>query len=314
MRTLFFAFFGCCMSCLLCAQELDPCKFNRKPTHVNTPTDTPTDSITPKNKWGYFEMELKPDINLLFSSFASKNCKVQANTINRLIWQKAGKKSNVGLLVEQRLGGMVYPDSLRKLSNDEARIQVNATRITKKMMHPTPSIHAEVKTALFKNYEIGMSQPVNAPQGWLLPGTSIISAGFKCEKPGMGGLDCGIAGLKIDWLRKNNTDSLLLLAYPNLSTPYYRSVNGGLHVATLWNCELGKKLKLEHSSRFFKPVLPQFKRMDIEVRNTLIFSTAKGIQTSIRQSYTINQSLGTPADFRGEIVMGYVFLKQKGKR
>jgi hypothetical protein len=311
--TLFIVLIACCLPCLANAQVYDPCKFHPKPALDKTLIAAATDST--KNNWGYFELELKPDINLLFSILSSKNCKVQANTFNRFMWQKAWTQTNATLLVEQRLGGMVFPDSLRKLSNDELRIQINTARNPKKTMYPTPSIQAELKTALFKNYDLGKAkQLLNSPQGWLLPGSSIISAGFKSEKPGIGQLECGIAGLKIDWLRKNQIDSLLQLAYPNLSGPHYRSINGGVHFTTRWICDISKYLKLEHSSRFFKSLFPEAKPMDIEMRNSLVFSPAKGLQTSIRQSYTMNQSLGSPADFSGEIVMGYVFLKQKGKR
>ena len=314
MRTFFLTFYIFYITHLLSAQELDPCKYLPKHTIINSPPITGLDSTTTKNKWGYFEVELKPDLNLLFSILNTKNCKVQGNTSNRFLWQKACKQTNAALLTEQRLGGLMFPDSLRKLQSDEVRIQINASLNPKKIMRPTPSIQAEIKTALFKNYEMGASQPLNAPQGWFLPGSSIISLGFKSEKPTIGSLECGIAGLKIDWLRKNQIDSLLQLAYPSLTGPHYRAINGGLHVTTRWNCDISKYLKLEHSSRFFKPVFPETKRMDIEMRNSLIFSPAKGLQTSIRQSYTINQSLGNPADFSGEIVMGYVFFKQKGKR
>jgi hypothetical protein len=314
MQRLFFSIYGCFIICLANAQELDPCKYIPKSTLITSPTINATDSIATK-KWGYFEMELKPDVNLLFSILTSKNCKVQANTFNRFMWQKDFKQTNTVLLAEQRLGGMLFPDSLRKLQNDEVRIQITTARNSPKPIYPSPSIQAELKTAIFKNYHLDRAQPSHiVPRGWFLPGSSIISAGFKSEKPGKASLECGIAGLKIDWLRKNRIDTLMQLAYPNLSDPNYKTMNGGLHFITRWNCNMGKYLKLEHSSRFFKPLFPKAKCMDVEMRNSLIFSTTKGLQTSIRQSYTHNYSLGTPPDFSGEIVMGYVFFKQKGKR
>jgi hypothetical protein len=312
MRIPFFILYGLYCVTLAIAQEVDPCRFIPS---AYIPTHAAIDSVSPKKKWGYLEIELKPDLNLMYSVFTAKNCKVQANTLNRITWESAFEKASIAFCAEQRLGGMVFPDSLRKFDYDDVRIQINASRNSQRTLHPNPSVQAEFKTALFKNYENGKAlQTLIVPRGLFLPASSIISAGFKSEKTGMGSLECGIAGLKIDWMRRSRLDSLLIAAYPNFTSPHYRSINGGLHFTTRWNCALGKYLKLEHSSRLFKPLFPQSKNVDIEMRNCVIFSYGKGLQTSIRHTYTLNQTLNSPADFSGEVVMGYVFVKQKGKR
>jgi hypothetical protein len=227
----------------------------------------------------------------------------------------AGKKTSLDLLAEQRLGGVVYPDTLRNLSTDELRVQLSASQKASKPMRLSPNMQAELKTALFNLSKLSKIPGKNTtPRAFFLPGLAILSAGVKSEKPGAGSMEWGIAGLKIDWLRRSAVDSVLLNTFPNLNGPLYRTINGGMHLTAQWNCVLGKYVKLEHSSRLFKPLFPNVQKTDIELRNTLVINHGHGLQTSIRQSYALSQSLGTPADFSGEVVMGYVFLKQAGRK
>jgi len=298
------------------AQDVDPCKFNRIPVLAKDSAETKRDIGKSTGKFGFVELEFKPDFNFSYGTVPTKRCKLVANVTNRMLWNFSVKKTKVELLAEQRLGGILAPDSLRNLSNDEMRVQINLMREATKPMRPSPAIQTEVKTALFSTAISAQksNQATTTPRGFLLPATAILSSGVKAEKPGKGLLTVGIAGLKIDWLHKNGITLDMLTAYPNLIAPSYRTINGGMHFTTTWSCALGKNLKFEHTSRIFKTLFPSVQKPDIELRHALVFTHAKGLQTSLRQSYTINQSLGTPADFSGEVVMGYLFIKQAGKK
>jgi hypothetical protein len=307
--------FGASMSICTLAQDIDPCRFMR--------TNRPLQSIAPEKNdtgkaagnWGFAEFEIKPDLNFSYSAIPSRNCKLVLNTFNRFLWNYPIRKTKVELLAEQRLGGVLFPDSLRNLLNDEMRVQLSLNREAKKPMRPAPTLQADIKTALFTTGNSDKQSHQMIPyRGFLLPAMAVLSTGLKAEKPGKGSIACGIAGLKIDWLRKNGVNAGILSAFPNLISPMYRNINGGMHFSTQWSCALGKNLKLEHTSRVFKPLFPNIQKPDIELRHALVFTHAKGIQTSLRQSYAISQSLGTPADFSGEVVMGYMFSKQAGKR
>jgi len=297
------------------AQDVDPCRFNRISDLVKDNKLISDDTVKTASKFGFIEFEFKPDFNFSYAKAPSKSCKLVANTTNRMLWSYTVKKTKVELLAEQRLGGTLAPDSQRTLSNDELRIQLNFIREAKKSMRPAPALQTEVKTALFSTTNSVPKSNQAAPvRGFLLPAMAVLSTGLKAEKPGIGSIACGIAGLKIDWLRKNGINGDILSAFPNLISPMYRNVNGGIHFSTQWNCALGKNVKLEHNSRVFKPLFPNIQKPDIELRHALVFTHEKGFQTSLRQSYTISQSLGTPADFGGELVMGLLFIKQVGKK
>ncbi len=307
--------FGASMSICIIAQDIDPCRINRtnSPLQCTAPEKKDTGKVS--GKWGFAEFEIKPDLNFSYSAIPSRSCKLVVHTSNRFLWNLPIKKTNVGLLAEQRLGGVLFPDSLRMLLNDEMRVQLSLSREARKPMRPSPTLQADIKTALFTTGNSDKQSNQTTPaRGFLLPAIAVLSTGLKAEKPGKGSIACGIAGLKIDWLRKNGINAGILSAFPNLISPMYRNINGGMHFSTQWSCALGKNVKLEHTSRVFKPLFPNIQKPDIELRHALVFTHAKGLQTSLRQSYTISQSLGTPADFSGEVVMGYMFNKQAGKR
>lgn len=306
---------GPSISICINAQDIDPCRFNRTNQPLQFKTPEQNDTVKASVKRGFTELEIKPDFILSYAANPARSCKLVVNTSNRFQWNFPIKKTNVELLAEQRLGGILFPDSVRNLLNDEMRVQISLSRETTKPMRPTPSLQADVKTALFNtgNADKHSHQTIHA-RGFLLPAMAVLSTGLKTEKPGKGSIACGIAGLKIDWLRKNGINAEILSAFPNLISPMYRNINGGMHFSTQWSCALGKNVKLEHTSRVFKPLFPNLQKPDIELRHALVFTHAKGLQTSLRQSYTISQSLGTPADFSGEVVMGYMFNKQAGKK
>lgn len=314
-KQIFSLLFGTSISICTLAQDIDPCMYKRTICTRQSIAPEKIDTGKSSGKRGFAEVEIKPDLNIAYSTTPSRTCKLVVNTSTQFQWNYPIKKANIVLLAEQRLGGILLPDSLRNLLNDEMRVQLSLSRAIRKELQPSPTMQADLKTALFTtgNSDKKSNQIIPA-RGFLLPAMAVLSTGIKAEKPGKGAIACGIAGLKIDWLRKNGINAAILNSFPNLISPLYRTINGGMHFSTQWSCSLGKNIKFEHTSRVFKPLIPTIQKPDIELRHTLVFNYLKGFQTSVRQSYSFNQSLGTPADFSSEVVMGYVFSKQSGKK
>jgi len=315
MRSLAFLVIKLGISTIVCCQEADPCKYNRNAQAAVECVSKAPDTSARLAKWGFREFEFKPDFNFLYNTKPVKSCKIQVNSTAKFQWVFPMKKASAEFLAEQRLGGVAFPDSLRTLGNDELRMQFKFAASAEKKLRPSPAVLTEFKTAIFKQLAQGKNaSTLTMPRGFLFPGESVVSAGVKAEQIGKGSLECGIAGLKISWLRKNVADAEHYNKFSGLEAPHFRSINGGIHFAAQWNCALGKYLKLEHSSRVFKALYPENLKSDIELRNSLVFMHTKSLQTTIRQSYVLNSSLGSSPDFSGEVVMGYVFLKKAGKR
>jgi hypothetical protein len=237
------------------------------------------------------------------------------NSTNRATLNAVMGKTCIELIANQRIGGTVYPDSLRKLSHDDVRIQFNLSKKSDKPLIPVPNLQAEISSALFKVRGDEKTPGIEGiKQGFLLPGRAVISAGMKSEEQGKGSVECGIAGVKIDWLRRKCIDSVFIGGFPNLTAPSYRSINGGVQLTTRWDCALGKHLKLEHSSRIFKPLFPTQQKPDVELINSILILHGKSVQTRIRQTYTFKPGMDSMAEVMGEVVMGYTFYKQTGKK
>ncbi|MFN5372648.1 MAG: hypothetical protein ACK5B6_14395, partial [Bacteroidia bacterium] len=133
-------------------------------------------------KWGFAEVEIKPDLNLSYSAVPSRSCKLVANTSNRFLWNYPIKKTKVELLAEQRLGGILFPDSLRNLLNDELRVQLSLSREATKPMRPAPTMQADLKTAIFATGNSNKQSNLTTPaRGFLLPAMAVLSTGLKSE-------------------------------------------------------------------------------------------------------------------------------------
>jgi hypothetical protein len=295
-------------------QDFDPCKY--KPLLGGPSTTASIDSAksTHKTKPFSWQGECNPAMNIHFKGLSKYGCKIQGGSQGKFQMNFSGKRIAFSTVLESKVDGNLFPDSIRSLQNDLLRIQSSIESKPKATKQPKASIQSDFRSAIFKNRSMktpGSSSEI--PIAWLFPGELNCSAGLKSAFKDGSSIEYGIAGLKLQFIRKALANNENTSYYPNLKAPSYLMVNGGLQISAQWNQTFGKWLEFEHSSRIFKTLFPENMKPDIELKNSLIIKHGKNFQTCIRQSYSLSQTLGTPADFQSEVVMGYRFSTSSSK-
>jgi hypothetical protein len=298
----------------LSAQDFDPCKFKAYPERQSNAVSIDSVIVASKTKTLSWQGEWSPVVNVHFSGVSKTGCKIQGASQGKFQLTNTGKRIVFSAVLESKLDGNLYPDSIRSLQNNLLLIRSSIESTPKATKHPIASIQSDFRSAIFKNRS--MKTPggsAEIPVAWLFPGEINCSAVLKSTFKAGSSIECGLAGLKIQFIRKTLANKDNVSFYPNLQAPNYFMVNGGLQVSAQWIQAFGKWLEFEHSSRVFKTLFPENIKPDIELKNSLTFKHGKNFQTSIRQSYSISQTLGTPANFQSEVVMGYRFSAASSK-
>jgi hypothetical protein len=295
-------------------QDFDPCKFKTYTERQSNAVSLDSIKVATKTKTLSWQGEWSPAMNLHSSGVSKNGCKIQGGSQGKFQLNNTGERIVFLTVIESKLDGNIYPDSLRSLQNDMLRIQSSIESKPKSTKHPKASIQSDFRTAVFKNRSMKIpGSSTETPIAWLFPAEINCSVGLKSELKAGNYIECGLAGLKLQFIRKALVNEENTPYYSNLKAPNYFMVNGGLQISAQWNQTLGKWLEFEHSSRVFKTLFPENKKPDIELKNSLTIKHGKNFQTSIRQSYSISQTLGTLADIQSEVVMGYRFSASSSK-